>query len=304
MSNTTDQKAREATSQPSTDAGIAAPKPCAIVIFGASGDLTKRLLMPALYNLASNKLLPEKFSILGVAIDELDTAAFRERLAHDVRETATGPIDEQLWHTAFDQRLYYLTGDFENPETYQRLKSQLATIDKDQQTGGNYLFYLAVPPTFFGKIISQLVAAGLMQQDGSETGDKTASSVWRRVVIEKPFGHDLESARALNREITAELDEQQIYRIDHYLGKNTVQNILVFRLANGIFEPIWNRSYIDHVQITVAETVGVEHRGAYYETAGALRDMVPNHIFQLLSLIGMDEVEEDLAEELAPREIA
>ncbi len=292
MSNTANHKANESMSRPNTEAQVTSPKPCAIVIFGASGDLTKRLLMPVLYNLATNELLPEKFSILGVAIDEMDTATFREQLARDVRETATREIDAGVWETAFGQRLYYLTGDFESPETYQRLKNQLTEIDREQQTGGNYLFYLAVPPTFFGKIISQLAAAGLTHQGDSETSvktsEETASTVWRRVVIEKPFGHDLESARALNREITSVLDEQQIYRIDHYLGKETVQNILVFRFANGIFEPIWNRRYIDDVQITVAETVGVEHRGAYYETAGAMRDMIPNHIFQLLALVGME----------------
>ena len=200
------------------------------------------------------------------------------------RETATGEIDASLWDTAFGQRLYYLPGDFENPETYQRLKGQLTEIDSSQKTAGNYLFYLAVPPAFFGKIIQQLAAAGLTEQ----AGDTAGNAGWRRVVIEKPFGRDLDSAQALNRDITSVLQESQIYRIDHYLGKETVQNILVLRFANGIFEPVWNRRYIDHVQITVAETVGVEHRGAYYDHAGALRDMVPNHIFQLLALVGME----------------
>ncbi len=176
--------------QQDVEADIAPPGPCAIVVFGASGDLTKRLLMPAFYNLAINKLLPESFAVVGVAIDEMDTAAFREQLAHGVQETATGEIDASLWDTAFGQRLYYVPGDFENPETYQRLKGQLAEIDRSQKTAGNCLFYLAVPPAFFGKIIQQLAAAGLTEQAG-----ETAGNVWRRVVIEKPFGRDLDSAR-------------------------------------------------------------------------------------------------------------
>ncbi|HQZ68408.1 MAG TPA: glucose-6-phosphate dehydrogenase [Planctomycetaceae bacterium] len=266
------------------EAEIVRPGPCVMVIFGASGDLTKRLLMPALYNLASSKLLPENFAVVGVAIDAMDTAGFREQLTRGVQETARGEIVPELWDTAFSQRLHYVAGEFENPDTYQRLKTLLAEIDRDQNTSGNVLFYLAVPPSFFGKIIQQLAAAELTKQ----SGDVNKTDGWRRVVIEKPFGHDLESAQALNRDIKCVLDENQIYRMDHYLGKETVQNILVFRFANGIFEPVWNRRYIDHVQITVAETVGVEHRGGYYEHAGAMRDMIPNHIFQLLALVGME----------------
>ena len=263
---------------------IAPPGPCVIVIFGASGDLTKRLLMPALYNLAADSLLPDNFSVVGVAFDDLDDEAFRKQLKRNVRETASNDIDASTWDSAFGDRLYYVSGDFEVPDTYQRLKDQLIKIDQSQQTAGNYLFYLAVPPQFFGTIVKQLSDAQLTQL----TEDESGNTCWRRVVIEKPFGHDLESAQALNREITSVLDESQIYRIDHYLGKETVQNILVLRFANGIFEPVWNRRYVSHVQITVAETLGVEHRGAYYEHAGALRDMVPNHIFQLLTLVGME----------------
>jgi glucose-6-phosphate 1-dehydrogenase len=177
--------------------------------------------------------------------------------------------------------LFYTSGDFSDAATYQQLGALLEQVERDLGTQGNRLFYLATPPTLFSPIIGQLAAAGLTREDDSSTS-------WRRVVIEKPFGHDLDSARALNRDITSKLQESQIYRIDHYLGKETVQNILVFRFANGIFEPIWNRRYIDHVQITVAETVGVEHRGAYYDHAGALRDMVPNHLLQILALVAME----------------
>lgn len=266
---------------------IARPGPCVIVIFGASGDLTKRLLMPALYNLATSNLLPERFAVVGVAIDQIDTPAFRAQLTRGVQEIAGDKIDPAIWDSELTPRLYYMSGDFENPETYQRLTAQLSEIDGDGKNSGNYLFYLAVPPNFFGKIIQQLAAAKLTEQSEKSIDDKESTG-WRRVVVEKPFGHDLDSAKALNRVITSVLDESQIYRMDHYLGKETVQNILVFRFANGIFEPVWNRRYIDHVQITVAETVGVEHRGGYYDHAGAMRDMVPNHIFQLLALVGME----------------
>ncbi len=257
------------------------PGPCAMVIFGATGDLTKRLLMPAVYNLAAAGLLPEKFAVVGVAIESMSAEQFAEKLKADVKETAGREIDDGVWSRAFDGRLFYTSGDFGDAATFQQLGALLEQIERDLGTAGNRLFYLATPPSLFAPIIGQIAGAGLTSEDDS-------SSSWRRVIIEKPFGHDLDSARELNRDITSKLRERQIYRIDHYLGKETVQNILVFRFANGIFEPIWNRRYIDHVQITVAETVGVEHRGAYYDHAGAVRDMVPNHLLQILSLVAME----------------
>jgi glucose-6-phosphate 1-dehydrogenase len=252
--------------------------PCAMVVFGAAGDLTKRKLIPALYNLASSHLLPEQFAVIGLARAEMTTEAFREKSSQEIREFATTAVDSALWDW-FVRRLYYLPGEFEDPATYRRLQQLLAQIDNEHHTEGNYLHYLAVAPRFFAAVVKQLGLAGLVQ---------TKNKQWRRVIIEKPFGRDLDSAAALNREIRQTLDESQIYRIDHYLGKETVQNILAFRFANGIFEPIWNRRYVDHIQITVGEKLGVEQRGDYYDQAGALRDMVPNHIFQLITLTAME----------------
>jgi glucose-6-phosphate 1-dehydrogenase len=251
--------------------------PCVMVIFGASGDLTKRKLVPALYNLAKDNLLSKEFALVGFARNELTSEQFRDEIGKEIGEFATTTIDPDLWHW-FSRRIYYLSGDFAEPKAYQALSALLEQIDKEHGTRGNYFYYLATAPAFFGPIVTQLGSAELVNEDHG----------WRRVIIEKPFGHNYESAIALNKEIRKVLDEKQIYRIDHYLGKETVQNILVFRFANGIFEPIWNRRYIDHVQITVAETVGVEQRGTYYDKAGTLRDMVPNHIFQLISLTAME----------------
>jgi len=252
--------------------------PCAMVIFGAGGDLTKRKLIPAVYNLAKEKLLPDHFAIVGVSLEKYSTEDFRKRLSDEVREYASGDIDQNAWEW-FTNRIYYTSGDFKDPQLYQQLKDLLAQVDKDQGTQGNALFYLATSPEFFAVVAKQLGGAGLT---------KEANRNWRRVVIEKPFGHDLASAIELNRALCEVLDERQIFRIDHYLGKETVQNILAFRFANGIFEPVWNRRYVDHVQVTVAEQLGVEMRGGYYEKAGALRDMVPNHIFQLITLCAME----------------
>jgi glucose-6-phosphate 1-dehydrogenase len=252
--------------------------PCVMVIFGASGDLTRRKLLPALYNLARNQLLAREFALIGVARDALSTDQFRAKLKQDLREFAGVQMDANLgkW---FEDRMYYLTGEFGDAATFQKLKDLLQRIDQAQNTRQNYFFYLAITPTLFGTVVEQLASVELMREENGR---------WRRVIVEKPFGHDLESAKALNQQILKVADESQIYRIDHYLGKETVQNIMAFRFANGIFEPIWNRRYIDHVQISVAETVGVEQRGGYYDTAGALRDMVPNHIMQLISLTGME----------------
>jgi glucose-6-phosphate 1-dehydrogenase len=251
--------------------------PCAFVVFGAMGDLTKRKLLPSLYNLRANGLLPRNFAFIGVARRELDERTYREEVARALRTFATRPVEEEVW-AEYTERIHYVKGDFEDPGTYRLLGEALAHAAQRHGTGGNALFYLATPPGEFCPIVRGLAGAGLAREDAG----------WRRIVVEKPFGHDLESAVALNRELLSTVREEQIYRIDHYLGKETVQNLMVFRFANGIFEPIWNRRYVDHVQITVAEELGVEGRGAYYEGAGALRDIVQNHIFQLLTLVAME----------------
>jgi glucose-6-phosphate 1-dehydrogenase len=252
--------------------------PCIMVIFGAAGDLTQRKLIPALYNLAKADLLSREFAIVGVAHNPMSTEDFRKKMSDDIHTYAGGEVDADIWEW-FNRRLYYITAEFDDKNVYAQLKTTLEKLDKDHSTHGNIFFYLATAPAFFGPIVEQLAAAGLMEEK---------DHYWRRVIVEKPFGHDIDSARILNQKMLKVASEKQIYRIDHYLGKETVQNILAFRFANGIFEPIWNRRYIDHVQITVAETVGVESRGSYYDTAGALRDMVPNHIMQLISLTAME----------------
>jgi glucose-6-phosphate 1-dehydrogenase len=249
--------------------------PCLMVLFGASGDLAKRKLIPALFNLVKARLLPQNFAILGVAIDDLNLEQFREQVTTFLPPEHRG---NQAWQ-GFREKLYYQRGEFTDPTTYSTLETRLSQVDQQVQTQGNYLFYLATAPKFFAPIVQQLGNIHLSNQNNGR---------WRRVIIEKPFGQDLESAKALNRQIKSVLAENQIYRIDHYLGKETVQNIMVFRFDNAIFEPIWNRRYIDHVQITNAETVGVERRGGYFDSAGSLRDMVPNHVMQLLSLTAME----------------
>ena len=252
--------------------------PCQFVIFGAGGDLTRRLLMPALYNLRLAGLLDEGFRIIGVDVREMDDSAFRahlgEAMTHFVTERrgeSTAKLDQSSWDW-MSERLSYLSGDFANPDTFERLGRLIPQ-------GGSVVFYCATAARFFDTLAGQLHRAGLLAEpDGA----------FRRMVVEKPFGHDLASARALNAALLAVMQESQIYRIDHYLGKETVQNIMALRFSNGIFEPIWKRDNIDHVQITAAETVGVELRGKFYEGTGALRDMVPNHIFQLLSMVAME----------------
>ncbi len=252
--------------------------PCLMVIFGASGDLTKRKVIPALYNLSQSGYLRENFAVIGFAIDEMTTEQFRETITSEVRDLAEAPVETESWKS-FAERLHYIQGNFDDSGAYERLRALMDQVGGTHGTQGNYLFYLATSPAFFSKVIDQLGRAQLVKEEDGH---------WRRVIIEKPFGRDLPSSVELNRQITQVLAEDQIYRIDHYLGKETVQNMLIFRFGNGIFEPIWNRRYIDHVQITVAETLGVEHRGAYYDHAGALRDMTPNHLFQLVSMIGME----------------
>jgi glucose-6-phosphate 1-dehydrogenase len=252
--------------------------PCCFVIFGASGDLTGRLLIPALYNLAAGGLLPEEFSVIGIGRRDLSTDAFRNNLGKSLREFATRQVDDAIAKKLL-ACVSYLKGEVEDPKTYESLRQELARTEAACKTQGNRLFYLATPPTAFAPIGCQLGQSGLAREE---------NGAWRRVIIEKPFGTDLASARSLNRKLLDALNEHQIYRIDHYLGKETVQNILVLRFANGLFEPIWNRDHIDHVQITVAEALTVEHRGRFYDATGALRDMVPNHLFQLLSLVAME----------------
>ena len=252
--------------------------PCAMVIFGATGDLTKRKLIPALYNLVNDELLPDAFAIVGIGRSPLSEEEFRQHMATDLREFATVDIDEAKLDWLL-KRMHYVAGDLTDEATFHRLGETLAKVDSELGTAGNYLYYLAVPPSLFCEYIQRLSEAGLTREEDGK---------WRRVIIEKPFGHDLDSARKLNHDIREVLAERQIFRIDHYLGKETVQNIMAFRFGNGIFEPIWNRRYVDHVQITVAETVGVEGRGTYYEEAGALRDMLQNHMFQLLALTAME----------------
>jgi glucose-6-phosphate 1-dehydrogenase len=260
--------------------------PCAMSIFGAAGDLTKRLVVPALYNLAVAKRLPDEFRLVGVDLAGKTTQDWRQGLTDMMNEfVAQGGgefevdhIDQVAWRWLTD-RMSYLQGDLNDPGTYRRLGEHLTELDRTAGTAGNRLFYLAVADRFFGAVVAALGAAELVAENGRK---------WRRVVIEKPFGHDLASAKALNADILKTLQEHQIYRIDHFLGKETVQNVMALRFANGLFEPIWNREHIDHVQITAAETVGVERRGKFYEKTGALRDMVPNHIFQLLAMTAME----------------
>jgi glucose-6-phosphate 1-dehydrogenase len=263
---------------------VAAP-PCAMVIFGAAGDLTKRLVVPALYNLVNAKLLPDGFRLVGVDLAAKTVEEWRTSLIDMMRDFVThggefqaDHIDETSWRW-LGERMSYLQGDLADRGTYRRLGEHLAGLDKTARTAGNRLFYLAIADRFFGVAIAGLGAAGLVTEEDGK---------WRRVVIEKPFGHDLASAKALNAEILTILQEHQIYRIDHFLGKETVQNIMALRFANGLFEPLWNRQHIDHIQITAAETVGVERRGRFYEKTGALRDMVPNHVFQLLAMTAME----------------
>jgi glucose-6-phosphate 1-dehydrogenase len=253
-------------------------EPCVMVIFGATGDLTHRKLLPALYNLALEHPLPAGFSVVGFARRPYTDEAFREQALDSINAySRQKPVNPQVWES-FASGIRYLQSDFHNPEGYEKLAQLLNTIDQERGTSGNRIFYLSTPPSKYPEIIQRLGAAGLNK---SRKG-------WVRIIIEKPFGHDLASARELNRQIAKVFREEQVYRIDHYLGKETVQNILVFRLANGIFEPVWNRRYVDHVQITVAENLGLEGRGGYYEESGAIRDMIQNHMLQLLMLVAME----------------
>jgi glucose-6-phosphate 1-dehydrogenase len=250
------------------------PGPTTLVIFGASGDLTRRKLLPALYNLSRGQRLPARFAVIGIARSENDDEGFRTAFRESLREFADVDAGDDEVAVSLAARLFYLRGELDDPSVYERLRRRLKEIEGDE----GVLYYLAIPPEVYGSVVAQLGKAGLAR----------SASGWRRVIIEKPFGTDLNSARELNRLVHQHFMEQQVFRIDHYLGKETVQNLMVFRFANGMFEPIWNRRYIDHVQITAAETVGVERRAAYYESAGALRDMLQNHLMQLLTLVAME----------------
>ncbi len=253
---------------------------CTMVIFGASGDLTKRKLVPALYSLARDRLLPQPFSVVGVARRDIGDEAFREQMREGVDKFARRrPVEEALWES-FGRSLYYVPGTFDDPETYRKLKARLDALDKQRGTSPNRIFYLSTPPSEYANIIPRLAEAGLINAE--------SESPFTRVIIEKPFGTSLPTARALNQVVLGSLREDQTYRIDHYLGKETVQNILAFRFANGIFEPLWNGRYVDHVQLTVAESIGVEGRGGYFEGAGMIRDMVQNHMLQFLCLMAME----------------
>jgi glucose-6-phosphate 1-dehydrogenase len=254
------------------------PDPCSFVIFGATGDLAHRLVIPALYNLAAADLLPDKFCVVGIARNGMSNDELRDSLMKGLRQFATRAVDDAIAKRLLEC-VTCIEADPKDPASFDKMRAQIEKLEAARNTGGNRLFYLATPPGAFAPIARALGRVGLLQEE---------NGAWRRLVVEKPFGTDLASAKALNAELLKIVEEHQIYRIDHYLGKETVQNILVLRFANGMFEPIWNRNNIGHVQITVDERLGVGHRGSFYDSTGALRDMVPNHLFQLLSLVAME----------------
>src|SRR5882762_8153015 len=257
-----------------------AAEPCAVVLFGASGDLAKRKVVPAMYDLAVRHSLGPRYAIVGFARTPTSDDNFRAALGEAAKSISdVGPIEPKQWDE-FAANLHYLQGDYDDPESYTRLAKCLADLEAARNLGSNRLFYLSTPPEVYPHIVEQLGKAGLARPKDPNS--------WVRIIIEKPFGRDLASAKELNKKVLCVFEEQQVYRIDHYLGKDTVQNLLVLRFGNGIFEPLWNRNYVDHVQITAGETLGVERRGGFYETAGALRDMIQSHVLQLTSLCSVE----------------
>jgi len=257
-----------------------AAEPCSIVLFGASGDLAKRKVIPAMYDLAQHNSLGERYAIVGFARTAMTDDSFRQTIAEAAKTISeVGPIDQAKWD-GFSSNLFYSPGDYGDAESYKRLAKRLEELDEQKNLGGNRLFYLSTPPEVYQDIIEHLGEAGLARPANPGS--------WVRIIVEKPFGRDLASAKALNKIVLNVFEEKQVYRIDHYLGKDTVQNLLVLRFGNGIFEPLWNRNYVDHVQITASETLGVERRGGFYETAGALRDMIQSHVLQLTSLVAVE----------------
>ena len=264
---------------PDIHAQFQVSSPAMMVIFGASGDLANRKLLPAIYKLSQQRLLPPNFVILGYARSPLSDDEFRHRARTSMVGNSEVEFQSSAWD-AFAPRLFYISGEYDDDKGFERLQERISTLEEQWNIGGNRLFYLSTPPSVYEPIITCLGNADLVKPAGGHN--------WTRVVIEKPFGSDLQSAHKLNDHVLSVFDEDQVYRIDHYLGKETVQNVLVFRFANGIFEPIWNRNYVDNVQITVAESIGVEGRGGYYERSGALRDMMQNHLMQLVSLTAME----------------
>ncbi|MEQ1936152.1 MAG: glucose-6-phosphate dehydrogenase, partial [Fimbriimonadaceae bacterium] len=252
-------------------------QPCVMVIFGASGDLTKRLLVPALYNLACDGLLAENFAVLGTALDGWTTEMFRERMSEEILKFHTrNEFDQGVWDKLVS-KFHYSAGGFTDLAVFETLKTKVKELDVEHNAGGNILFYFAVAPRFFGLLCDNLHKSGFKDTPG-----------WKRIIVEKPFGTDLASALKLNKEVLASWDENQIYRVDHYLGKETVQNLLAFRFSNGMFEPLWNKNYIDNIQFNVSETVDVGDRGGYYDSSGVLRDMMQNHMFQMLAYLCME----------------
>jgi glucose-6-phosphate 1-dehydrogenase len=255
-------------------------EPCTVILFGASGDLAKRKVIPAMYDLASHNALGPRYAIVGFARTAMTEESFRTSLGEAAKTISeVGPIDPKQWD-AFASNLYYCPGDYANPDAYAQLAKRLSALETSKNLGSNRLFYLSTPPEVYPQLVEQLGRAGLARP--------ASPNSWVRIIIEKPFGRDLASAKALNEIVLNVFDEKQVYRIDHYLGKDTVQNLLVLRFSNGIFEPLWNRNYVDHVQITASETLGVERRGGFYETAGALRDMIQSHVLQLTSLVAVE----------------
>lgn len=256
------------------------PDPCIMIIFGASGDLTKRMLIPSLFKLYNEKLLPENFTVVGFSRKELDHYSFRNSMKEAINDFGEGEVySEEAWEK-FKNNLYFLIADFQDLNSYKNLKSELDKLDTLKKTEGNRLLYMAVPPDALPEIINNLGECGLNKPVNKNS--------WTNIILEKPFGHDLKSAKELNKIVNKYFSEKQIYRIDHYLGKESVQNILVTRFANGIFEPLWNRNYIDHIEITSTESIGIENRGSYYDKSGALRDVVQNHLLQLVGYIAME----------------